>query len=71
MQQRGGFRPVHRFGDAGRLAQRFPSQSTDGGDDGSRERALAAGATRFMTKPFAPEELLGTVNELLAGTPAT
>jgi two-component system chemotaxis response regulator CheY len=33
-------------------------------DDVSRERALAAGATRFMTKPFTPEKILGEVEDL-------
>jgi two-component system chemotaxis response regulator CheY len=40
---------------------------TTRGDEGSRARALAAGASRFMTKPFVPEELLAAVRELLAG----
>ncbi len=39
---------------------------TTRGDEGSRARALAAGASRFMTKPFAPEELLAEVRALLA-----
>ena len=39
---------------------------TTRGDDGSRARALAAGATRFMTKPFAPDALLGEVRALIA-----
>jgi len=39
---------------------------TTRGDEGSRERALGAGASRFMTKPFSPESLLDTVSELLA-----
>lgn len=38
---------------------------TTRGDDSSRARALAAGATRFMTKPFAPEALLGEVRALI------
>lgn len=39
---------------------------TTRGDEGSRARALAAGATRFMTKPFSPEGLLAEVRALLA-----
>jgi hypothetical protein len=31
---------------------------TTRGDDSSRGRALAAGATRFMTKPFEPADIL-------------
>jgi two-component system chemotaxis response regulator CheY len=38
---------------------------TTRGDESSRARALAAGATRFMTKPFAPEALLGEVRALV------
>ena len=40
---------------------------TTRGDDGSRERALAAGATRFMTKPFEPAEILAVLRSLLTG----
>ena len=42
---------------------------TTRGDEGSRARALAAGATRFMTKPFAPEALLGEVRALIGTRP--
>jgi two-component system, chemotaxis family, chemotaxis protein CheY len=37
---------------------------TTRGDESSRTRALAAGATRFMTKPFSPDVLLGEVRAL-------
>jgi len=37
---------------------------TTRGDESSRAKALAAGATRFMTKPFSPETLLGEVRSL-------
>jgi two-component system chemotaxis response regulator CheY len=40
---------------------------TTRGDEGARARALGAGATRFMTKPFDPEGLLREVREVLAG----
>jgi DNA-binding response OmpR family regulator len=33
----------------------------------TRERAMAAGADRFLTKPFDPDELKATVDEFLAG----
>lgn len=38
---------------------------TTRGDEGSRTRALEAGANRFMTKPFAPDEILSVARELL------
>src|SRR5436309_13266189 len=38
---------------------------TTRGDEASRSRALDAGASRFMTKPFSPESLLGEVRGLL------
>ncbi len=38
---------------------------TTRGDETSRSAALAAGATRYMTKPFHPPELAATVNEVL------
>lgn len=40
---------------------------TTRGDEGSKAKALAAGASRFVTKPFTPEGLLGEVRSLLAG----
>ena len=38
---------------------------TTRGDESSRAQALAAGATRYLTKPFTPEAILGEVNSLL------
>ncbi len=38
---------------------------TTRGDEGSRSKALLAGASRFMTKPFTPEGLLAEVRSLL------
>lgn len=42
---------------------------TTRGDDTSRQTAEAAGATTYLTKPFAPQVLAMTVRELL-GKPA-
>jgi two-component system chemotaxis response regulator CheY len=42
---------------------------TTRGDDASRARALEAGASRFMTKPFAPDQILQEVEALLVGAP--
>jgi two-component system, chemotaxis family, chemotaxis protein CheY len=39
---------------------------TTRGDEASRERALAAGATRFLTKPFTPDGIQGEVRPLLS-----
>jgi two-component system chemotaxis response regulator CheY len=38
---------------------------TTRGDEASREGALAAGASRFMTKPFTPEGIQAEVRALL------
>jgi two-component system, chemotaxis family, chemotaxis protein CheY len=40
---------------------------TTRGDDSSRAKVLAAGATKYMTKPFTPEALLAEVQSLLDG----
>ena len=42
---------------------------TTRGDESSRARALAAGATRFMTNPFTPDGLLGEVRALIGAQP--
>lgn len=38
---------------------------TTRGDDSSREAAMAAGATAYMTKPFSPATLASSVRQLL------
>lgn len=43
---------------------------TTRGDESSRERALASGATRFMTKPFEPAEILAELRSLLPARPS-
>lgn len=43
---------------------------TTRGDESSRDAAMAAGATQYMTKPFIPQALLSTARELL-GSAAT
>jgi two-component system chemotaxis response regulator CheY len=40
---------------------------TTRGDDSSRDAATQAGATAYMTKPFAPQTLAATVRTLLNG----
>jgi two-component system, chemotaxis family, chemotaxis protein CheY len=42
---------------------------TTRGDDESRTRLLAAGATRFMTKPFDPDTILAEARAVLGETP--
>ena len=41
---------------------------TTRGDDGSRTRVLEAGASGFLAKPFAPEQILAEVRGLLAAS---
>jgi two-component system, chemotaxis family, chemotaxis protein CheY len=43
---------------------------TTRGDDTSRSRALGAGASDFMTKPFAPDAILAAVRKLLGAAGA-
>jgi len=43
---------------------------TTRGDEASRETALAAGATQYLTKPFLPEVLLTSARGLLAPSTA-
>jgi two-component system chemotaxis response regulator CheY len=43
---------------------------TTRGDEASRETAMAAGATDYLTKPFAPQVLLAAARQLLADTAA-
>jgi two-component system, chemotaxis family, chemotaxis protein CheY len=38
---------------------------TTRGDDSSRDTAMAAGATQYLTKPFSPDVLLAAARELL------
>jgi two-component system chemotaxis response regulator CheY len=42
---------------------------TTRGDESSRAAAMAAGATDYMTKPFAPGDLSDRVGRLLAAAP--
>jgi two-component system chemotaxis response regulator CheY len=40
---------------------------TTRGDDSSRDAAISAGATQYLTKPFVPQALLSTAQALLRG----
>ena len=42
---------------------------TTRGDEESRARAMQAGATRFMTKPFTPDAILAEVEGLVGKAP--
>lgn len=44
---------------------------TTRGDDSSREAALSAGASVYLTKPFAPQTLAEHARRLLANSPST
>jgi two-component system chemotaxis response regulator CheY len=43
---------------------------TTRGDDDNRSRVLAAGASGFLAKPFAPPQILDEVKRLIAGAAA-
>ena len=43
---------------------------TTRGDDASKERALKAGATRYLTKPFAPEVIQSEVASVFSASKA-
>lgn len=43
---------------------------TTRGDDASRQAAMRAGASAFMTKPFTPQALAEQAHSLLASTPS-
>jgi two-component system, chemotaxis family, chemotaxis protein CheY len=40
---------------------------TTRGDDASRDAAMTAGATQYLTKPFVPQALLSAAQDLLRG----
>ena len=42
---------------------------TTRGDETSRERSLAVGASSFMTKPFTPADILSELRSLLPAAP--
>ncbi len=44
---------------------------TTRGDDTSKTRVIEAGASGFLPKPFAPEQILTEVRSLLGTVPAT
>src|SRR5947209_4574607 len=55
-----------------KFIRRYPSSRevpvvvlTTRGDESSRDAAIAAGATQYMTKPFVPQSLLDAARDLL------
>jgi two-component system, chemotaxis family, chemotaxis protein CheY len=62
----GGFEVVEFIRGQDQLRQLRVIIVTTRGDEGSRARALSAGADEFMTKPFTPESILHEVRTLLA-----
>jgi two-component system chemotaxis response regulator CheY len=61
----GGFEVVEFIRGQDALSELPVIVVTTRGDEASRTRALAAGASRFMTKPFDPDGILREVRELL------
>jgi two-component system chemotaxis response regulator CheY len=55
----GGFEVIEFVRGQDKLKQLPILVVTTRGDEGSRSKALALGATAFMTKPFAPEAVRG------------
>lgn len=66
----GGFEVVEFIRGQDRLRSLPILVVTTRGDEGSRSRALTAGASSFLTKPFTPESILSEVRSLLTGTRA-
>jgi two-component system, chemotaxis family, chemotaxis protein CheY len=66
----GGYEVIEFIRDQNKLRELPILVLTTRGDETSRSRALDAGASAFMTKPFAPEVILAEVRRLLraAGT---
>ena len=60
----GGFEVVEFIRGQDELKQLPIVVVTTRGDESSRTRALAVGATRFMTKPFDPEQILDEARAL-------
>ena len=65
----GGYEVIEFIRGQDRLRQLPILVVTTRGDESSRARALAAGATRFMTKPFSPDVLLGEVRAMIGARP--
>jgi two-component system chemotaxis response regulator CheY len=66
----GGFEVVEFIRGQDELKQLPIIVVTTRGDEGSRTRALSAGATRFMTKPFDPEGILSEARAVLGDSAA-
>lgn len=62
----GGFEVIEFVRGQDRLRQLPILVVTTRGDETSREKALALGASSFMTKPFAPQAIVAEVGALLA-----
>ena len=62
----GGYEVIEFIRSQDKLSQLPILVVTTRGDDGSRSKALGAGASSFMTKPFAPEAIAAEVHGLLA-----
>lgn len=64
----GGFEVIEFIRGQDRLRDLPILVVTTRGDEHNRSRALQAGATEYMTKPFTPEAILATVEHLLGAS---
>ena len=65
----GGYEVIEFVRGQDRLRQLPILVVTTRGDEESRDKALALGASAFMTKPFAPDALLAEVRALIEARP--
>lgn len=65
----GGFEVIEFIRGQERLRELPILVVTTRGDETNRSRALGAGASEYMTKPFSPEAILAAVERLLSADP--
>jgi len=66
----GGFEVIEFVRGQDKLRQLPIVVLTTRGDEVSKNKALELGASRFMTKPFTPDDIVGVVRSLVGGAGA-